>query len=144
MIPFSSLIENMVRGGSYGDNDVQIFGYENINANDPFIDKFLWGQMIHYPHHHQHAAENVAKCNNNANIFNETMQLFPYSVGPNFFVDRVLANEEALKWSNSTLTLKEMHVLDENTKGVRQRTKKESSVHLIKGQWTNEEDRLNI
>ena len=127
----------MVRGGNHGVNGVKIFGNENINVNDPLRDRFLWSQMIHYPNHQQ----------NNASIF-------PYSYGsshefmwPNytqessFVVDGVLANEEALKWTNfnQTPTLG----YGENTNIVGRKTKKETSEVLIKGQWTNEEDRLN-
>jgi len=134
----------MVRGGNHGVNGVKIFGNENINnVNDPMMDRFLWGQMIHYPNHHQ----------NNTSMF-------PYSYGsshhefmwPNtqessFVVDGVLANEEALKWTNfnqtSTLCLKDIQGYGENTNIVGRKTKKETHEILIKGQWTNEEDRLN-
>lgn len=134
----------MVRGGNHGGNGVKIFGYENINANDPFMEIFLWDQMIHYHSHQQ----------NNSSVF-------PYSSGshyeykwPNtqesrFVIDHgVLPNEEPLMWTNfnqtSTLCLKDIHGYEKNTKIVRRKIKKETSIISIKGQWTKEEDRYNI
>ncbi|KAI5435253.1 hypothetical protein KIW84_021897 [Lathyrus oleraceus] len=124
-----------------------MFGNENINTNDPFMDRSLYGQMIHYPNHQE----------NNASVF-------PYSYGSNydefmwpntqessFVVDHgVLPNEEALKWTNfnqtSTLCLKDTNGYGESTKIVGRNTKKEkdNSMVLIKGQWTDEEDRKLI
>nr|QSD99674.1 MYB family transcription factor [Melilotus albus] len=133
----------MARGGNHGVNGIKIFVNENINVNYPLMNRFFWGQMIHYPNYQQ----------NNASVF-------PYSYGsshefmwPNtqessFVVDGVLANEEALKWTNfnqtPTLCLKDIQGYGENTKIVGRKTKKETSEVLIKGQWADEEDRKLI
>ncbi|KAL5102421.1 hypothetical protein RYX36_006748 [Vicia faba] len=124
-----------------------MFGNENINTNDPFMDRSLYGQMIHYPNHQEN--NSIA---------------FPYSYGSNcdefmwantqessFGVDHgVLANEEALKWTNfdqtSTLCLKDANGYGENTKivGKKGKKEKETSMVWIKGQWTDDEDRKLI
>ncbi|XP_045786486.1 transcription factor MYB119-like [Trifolium pratense] len=131
----------MIRGGNYGVNSVKIFGNENINSIDPFMDRFLWDQMMtHYPNHQQNSAS-----------------VFPYSYGSNYefmwpnaqeSINRVIANEEASEWNNfnqnPTFCLKDIHGYGENTKILESKSTKDTSMVLIKGQWANEEDRKLI
>ncbi|KHN46161.1 transcription factor MYB119 [Glycine max] len=114
----------MVRGESHGgDNGSQIYGYEAINASNPpltAIDRFLCG---HFSHQQQHAR------NNDASVF---------------AAEEVFNN----KWTHinqtPTLCMKNMQVSGKNAKVVGRRSKKQSSVCWIKGQWNQEEDRKLI
>lgn len=154
-------------GGGRGGNGLTIYGYGTINATNPSmhrsgppltaIDRFLSGQRSHFPQHH-HEAHNIAK-NNNANAFDKDFCGFSSFGGSSYgflwpntqeasFVDGLLANEEALKWRSThqtpSLCMKDdVQVLRKNAKVVGRRTKKESYVGWIKGQWTDEEDRLS-
>ncbi|XP_020228826.1 transcription factor MYB64 [Cajanus cajan] len=110
----------MVRGGSHGANDFQIYGCESKPSLTTAIgiDRFLRG---HFPHQQQQLAKN-----NDASVF----------------------AEEALKWTNPNQTpklcLKDIQVSGKNVKLVGRRSKKHSSVPWIKGQWNKEEDRKLI
>ena len=132
------------------------------------IDRFLWGQQqSHFPqsqHQHQQQQHNndVAKNISHAStVFDEEFYKFACSGGSNTYrfmwpnyttqeasiVDQLLANEEALNWAHPIPTLcqnEDVQVLgNKNLKVVGRRPKKGSSVSLIKGQWTPEEDRLS-
>lgn len=122
-----------------------MFGNENINTDDPFMDRS--GQMIHYPNHQE----------NNASVFpysyysNYDQFMWQSAQESSFVVDHeVLANEEALKWNNfnqtSTLCLKDTNGYGENMKimGKKGKKEKETSMVWIKGQWTDDEDRFII
>ncbi|XP_057418485.1 transcription factor MYB119-like [Lotus japonicus] len=119
------------------------------------IDMFLWNQ--HSSFSHQPLVENnIARSNNVASVFGEEFSNFPFSGGstqgllwPNTqescFVDEFLPKEEPLECTsinqNPMLCMTVMDVTPINGKGVgRRSTKKESSMPLIKGQWTYEED----
>ncbi|KAK7300964.1 hypothetical protein RJT34_11818 [Clitoria ternatea] len=154
-----------IRRESHGGNGVGIYDRDNINANNPSmdgsnipftaIDKFLRGQQPHFPDHHkQYDHNNFSSVSNSAELCS-----FSSSDHASFhcpktqvsnFVDGVLANEEALKWTNDnnqtpTLCLKDiMHVSGKNAKVARRRKKLESPVCWIKGQWSEEEDRKLI
>ncbi|XP_027368435.1 transcription factor MYB119-like [Abrus precatorius] len=121
------------------------------------IERFLRGQHSHFPHQQQQP-QNVAR-NNDASVFTEELCSFSSSDGSNSsflwpnstqecFVDGLTANEEALMWNNinqsPTLCLKDMRLLGKKARVVGKRSKKESSVFWIKGQWTEEEDRKLI
>ncbi|KAF1889987.1 hypothetical protein Lal_00025317, partial [Lupinus albus] len=146
--PFMKII--MTRGG-HGFVDVPIY----IKATDSSsmhiscppltaIDRFLWNQQAH---------NMVAKNNNASSASADEFSVFssfgglnhrfqwPYTQEASFVYGR-LGNEEALKWTN-------MHQTPEkqvkSVKVMGRRTKKESSsVSLIKGQWSDEEDRKLI
>lgn len=155
-------MEVMVRGGSDGAKHENM-KESNFSMDQSAIDRFLWGQhSYHIPHHQPLVENNIARSNNNvASVFGEEFSNFPFSGGgsthgllwPNTqescFVDGLFAKEEALKWTSINqnpmliMNLKDMHVTGKNGKDIgRKRTKKESSMPLIKGQWTNEEDRF--
>ncbi|KAL2317508.1 hypothetical protein Fmac_031384 [Flemingia macrophylla] len=112
----------ILRGRSHGANDFQIYGWESKPplTTSIGIDRFLRG---HFPQYH--GQQQQAK-NNDANVF----------------------AEEALQWTNTnhtpTLCPKDMQVSGKNVKLVGRRTKKQSSVPWIKGQWNKEEDRKLI
>ncbi|KAK7301780.1 hypothetical protein RJT34_12655 [Clitoria ternatea] len=149
---------------SVGDAIIPLHGSGNIRVTNPSsmchstgppltaIDRFLWGQESRFSHKLELDNNN----NNHASAFDgfgdssggSTTYRF---VWPNniaqeaSFIDQILANEEAVKnWTQQipTLCLKEgVHVLGKNAKGVGRRPKNGSSVPLIKGQWTSEEDK---
>ncbi|TKY47123.1 Transcription factor MYB98 [Spatholobus suberectus] len=147
-------------GGGGGGAIIPIHGCENLRVTNPSmcsagppltaIDRFLWGQQqSHFAQKQQ--PQNVAN-NGHANVLDgfacsggsNYKILWPNSAQEVSFVEQLLANEEALNWTQQvhTLCLKEdVHVLGKNAKVVGRRPKKGSSVPLIKGQWTDEEDR---
>ncbi|KAI4306628.1 hypothetical protein L6164_029889 [Bauhinia variegata] len=116
------------------------------------IDRFLWSQQSQFS---QEQAQNMAKksaarvpatgflgftCSSDATL----KFMWPNSAREVSFV-----NEESFNWRHysqaPTLCRKEnMEDLVKNTKGVGRRNKKGSSVTLIKGNWTEEEDRKLI
>ncbi|KAK7305374.1 hypothetical protein VNO77_43279 [Canavalia gladiata] len=115
------------------------------------IDRFLWTQQSHFPYKQQ--PHNIAN-NSHASVFDGFSSssgstyrfLWPNSTQEaSFVVDQFLANEKALKWTpqNPTLCMKDLQqVSGKNAKVVGRRPKKGSyNVPLIKGQWTDEEDR---
>ncbi|KAK7283639.1 hypothetical protein RIF29_13290 [Crotalaria pallida] len=118
------------------------------------IDRFLWGQQSQFPQK-QPCPLNVAKNNiTHASVFDEGFYRFACSGGsssfwPNTtttqegnFYDEFLANEEALNWAHQFPTLCQKEDADGLGKNLKERpNKKGSSVSLIKGQWTGEEDR---
>ncbi|KAJ7964147.1 Myb transcription factor [Quillaja saponaria] len=156
-------------GGSGGGGGVYGYGNNNMKANpNPLamyrpvgppltsIDRFLWGQQSQYFPKQQQIRENTEEAsvsagrwwggganatslwaNNNSKVVNVVQ-------GANF-LDGLYVNggEAAMKWNfekNPNLGLQDDHV--KTSKGVNgKRTKKGSFMNLIKGQWTDEEDR---
>ncbi|KAF1894807.1 hypothetical protein Lal_00028250 [Lupinus albus] len=145
---------------------IPIHGSENIKAINPSmfrsgssltaIDRFLWTQQSHFPQKQQQQPHvNVAK-NTHASAFDDEFYRLTCSVGgstyrfvwPNYtqegsFYDEFIANED-LNWSHQFPTLcqnEDVKVLGKNVKMVGRRPKKGSYVSLIKGQWSEEEDR---
>jgi myb proto-oncogene protein len=95
------------------------------------IDRFLYGQS----HFSQQQAQNYAK---NKEVLVSDNGLF--SLVDGFFVDG-----EPLNWMherNPNMVFKEeVKAVGKNSKSVGKKAKKGSSEALIKGQWTDEEDR---
>ncbi|KAE9594159.1 putative transcription factor MYB-HB-like family [Lupinus albus] len=145
---------------SGGLDAIPIHGSGNMKATIPSmfrsgppltaIDRFLWGQQ-QQPH-------NIVARNTNASVFDNEFYKVACSGGgssyrfvwPNYtqegsFYDEIIANEEALNWENhfnTTCQNENANVLRKNVKMVRRKPKKgSSSMSLIKGQWTVEEDR---
>ncbi|XP_061354628.1 transcription factor MYB119-like [Gastrolobium bilobum] len=126
------------------------------------IDKFLGNQQNHFPPKQhpqsppkQHPQSNIAK-NNHASVFDDEFcsfacsgdSTYKYDLLHNtqeasFITHHLLPNEEALNWThqNPTLCQKDVQVLGNNAKVVGRMPKKGSSVSLVKGKWSEEEDR---
>jgi len=131
-------------------------GCENIRTSNPSkcsvgppltaIERFLWGQQNHST---QQQSQNVAN-NIHASALNgfggSAYNIVWHNGAKEVnFVEQLLGNEVALNWTQQVppLSLKEdLYVSGKNRKGVGRRPKEESSVPWIKGQWTEEEDRL--
>ncbi|XVF05362.1 hypothetical protein REPUB_Repub05bG0165500 [Reevesia pubescens] len=132
------------------------------------IERFLWGQTQNQPsHHQQYSTQNNVKISKGT-VFGSTtdnglLRGFPFSsdaIGgyvaagvswqTNFvesFVDRLIVDHgETLALTddrNPNMEMKEVKVSMKNTfpKEVGKRNKKVASAALIKGQWTDDEDR---
>ncbi|KAJ1381801.1 SANT/Myb domain [Sesbania bispinosa] len=130
-----------------GSGNIKVMTNHSMCRSGPpltAIDKFLWGQQSH----------------TNASVFDNRFSTFACSGASTTcsflwhnntqeasnFIDQLLANEESLNWTHyhiSTLCQQkeDMQVLGKSSVKMGRRPKKGSSVSLIKGQWTEEEDR---
>ncbi|XP_061376074.1 transcription factor MYB64-like [Gastrolobium bilobum] len=152
--------------GSGCDNaTISTHGWGNIKVTNPSfmyrsgppltaIDKFLGNQQNHFLQK-RHPQNNIAK-KNHASVFDHEFCSFACSGDStykyllhntqeaSFITHHLLPNEEALmNWThqNPTLCQNDVQVLGNNAKLVGRRPEKGSSVSLIKGQWSEEEDR---
>ncbi|XP_019418525.1 PREDICTED: transcription factor MYB108-like [Lupinus angustifolius] len=147
---------------SGGRDAIPILGNGNMKATIPSlfrsgppltaIDRFLWGQQQQQQQPHNNVARNT-----HAIVFDDEFYKVACSGGgstfrfvwPNYtqegsFYDEIIANEEALNWENhfaTTCQNENVLALRKNMKVVRRKPKNGSSMFLIKGQWTAEEDR---
>ncbi|OIW09548.1 hypothetical protein TanjilG_30867 [Lupinus angustifolius] len=155
----------IISSGGYGA--IPIHGSENMKAINPSmfrsgssltaIDRFLWSQQSHFPQKQQQQPHiNVAK-NTHASVFDDEFYRFSCSDGGSTYrfvwpsytqegslYDEFIENEEALNWAQQFPTLcqnEDVQGLGKNVKMVGRRPKKGSPVSLIKGQWSQEEDR---
>ncbi|KAK7387223.1 hypothetical protein VNO78_27830 [Psophocarpus tetragonolobus] len=145
-----------------GSAIIPLHGCGNIRLSHPSmrsvgppltaIDRFLLVQQSQFSHKQQ-KPQNVAN-NGHASVLDASFAcsggstynfLWPNSTHQELsFVEHMLANEEALNWTQQVpaLCLKDdVYLSGKNTKVGGRRPKKASSVPLIKGQWTDEEDR---
>ncbi|RDX70707.1 Transcription factor MYB119, partial [Mucuna pruriens] len=146
-----------MKGIGGGGAIIPLHGCGNIRVSNPTmcsagppltaIDRFLWGQQSHFhkqqPHNvadHSHAGVLdgfVASSGGSAYKF-----LWPNGTHHQVsFIEQIFANEEALNWTQQACLKEDVHVLGKIVKGVGRRPNKGSSVPLIKGQWSDEEDR---
>lgn len=148
----------MESGGGGGGGGCSSFGYGNLQhkphiyrPSPPLtaIDRFLWGQS----NFSQQQTQNNVK--NNERVVLPTSGAIGAAYGSEFlwannqeasFVDGFFADGETLiNWSHgrnqNVSTNEENKVATKSCKGTGKRAKKGSSAALIKGQWTDEEDR---
>jgi len=135
---------------------IPVNGCGNIKVSNPSkcsvgppltaIERFLWAQQSHTT---QQPPQNVVNKIHASALdgFGGSTYNIVWNNGAREvnFVEQLLANEVALNWTQQVppLCLKEdLHVSGKNRKRVGRRPKEGSSVPLIKGQWTEEEDRL--
>ncbi|CAK8565888.1 unnamed protein product [Lathyrus sativus] len=128
----------------FGD-DIKMSNHSSIGPPMSAIDRFLCGQRNHLP-------QNIVDGNccsfgastysymwpNNNNIMTQEAS----------FVDRLLGEEEVMKWTQQipSLSVEKEDVINGllgkgTSKVVGKRPKKVSSLSLIKGQWSDQEDR---
>ncbi|KAL9320010.1 hypothetical protein ACSQ67_011849 [Phaseolus vulgaris] len=134
---------------------IPVNGCGNIKVSNPSkcsvgppltaIERFLWAQQSHTT---QQPPQNVVNKIHASALdgFGGSTYNIVWNNGAREvnFVEQLLANEVALNWTQQVppLCLKEdLHVSGKNRKRVGRRPKEGSSVPLIKGQWTEEEDR---
>lgn len=158
------------RGVSGGDATPPNSVHENLSmhrSGPPLtaIDRFLWGQHSHhFPHKHQRPLQNDDQYGANSTYsFVWPNNTTTHQEEASFVDDQcdLLANEDhqVLNWAHQIPTLCSLQKDDNNVqvlgkgttgaKGVGRRPNKKGSsssssshVSLIKGQWTDEEDRL--
>ncbi|CAJ2640259.1 unnamed protein product [Trifolium pratense] len=133
-----------------GGDHIKITNHSSIGPHLSAIDRFLWGQQNHIPQKKfQQSVDDQNMCS-----FDYSNAL-PYSfMWPNnnmimtqeaSFVDHLLANEEVMNWSDQipSLCVEKEDVVNGLGKGAKvgRKPKKVPSFSLIKGQWTEEEDR---
>ncbi|KAI4305228.1 hypothetical protein L6164_028607 [Bauhinia variegata] len=145
-----------------GGDASQVYGYGHILKSNPTmhrpagppltaIDRFLWGQQSQFS---QQQTQNIAK-NNRARVPAAGFGGFRCSGGatlrfvfPNSTTQAAsFIDDEALNWTyfqTPTLSTNVMEDLVKKAKGVGRKNKKGSSMTLIKGNWTEEEDRKLI
>ncbi|KAL2332930.1 hypothetical protein Fmac_014143 [Flemingia macrophylla] len=136
--------------------NIRVTNPSNFSVGPPLtaIDRFLlWGQQQRHfaqKQQPQNVANNIIHASFlDGNSFCDSTSankiLWPNSTTREVsLVEQLLANEEALNSSRQppALCLKgDVHVSTKNNGNVVGRPKKRSSVPLIKGQWTQEEDR---
>lgn len=147
-------MEGGVGGGGGG------FGHRNLQNNPHIyrptppltaIDRFLWGQS-HFKHQHiqdsERNKEKLVSTNGLCSFSSSSGAIGAVSL-PSFqetsFVDGLFADGDSLNWTherNPNEVLKdEVKVPGKNFRGTGKKGKKGSSSALIKGQWTEEEDR---
>lgn len=135
-----------------GGDNLKITNHSSIGPPLTAIDRFLWGQHNHFPQ--KKLQQNVDDQNTYSfGCSNASTYSFMWPNNNNMmsqeasFVDQLLANEEVMNWTQQIPSLcveKEdaINGLGKGAKVVGRRPKKVSSFSLIKGQWTDEEDRF--
>ncbi|XP_004500264.1 transcription factor MYB64-like [Cicer arietinum] len=136
-------------GVRVGGGDMKITHHSSIGPPLTAIDRFLWSQHNHFPQKkHQQNVDDGNFCSSNCSNASTYCFMWPNNVMTQEanFVDHLMANEDMMNWSNQIPSLcveKEdiINGLGKGGKGVGRRPKKVSNLSLIKGQWTDEEDR---
>ena len=143
-----------MEGGRGGFGYVNLHNYPLYRPSPPLtaIDRFLWGQKENllvpkngFFDFSSSCSNNYDSCSNGGGI------LWPSGANETIFVDGLLLDGETQNWRNDdvnpNLGLKDSESklsVEKNCGGVRKKVKGGYSTNLIKGQWTDEEDRLYL
>ncbi|GAU34124.1 hypothetical protein TSUD_66030 [Trifolium subterraneum] len=140
-----------VIGASVGGGDhIKITNHSSIGPPLSAIDRFLWSQQNHLPQKKlQQSVDDQNMCSFGCSNASTHSFMWPNNnmimTQEASYFDHLLANEEVMNWTHQIPSLcvekDVVNGLGEGTKMVGRKHKKVSSFSLIKGQWTNEEDR---
>lgn len=125
-------------GSHFGvGDDIKMSNHSSIAPPLTAIDRFLWGQRSHIPQN----IDDENFCSFGASAYSYIWPNNNIMTQEASFVD-----EDVMNWTHSLCVEKEdvINGLGKGTsKVVAKRPKKVSSISLIKGQWSDEEDRFS-
>lgn len=130
-------------GSCVSGDTMKIANHSSTGPPLTAIDRFLYGQHSHYPQKKE--SQNVDDDHLLANVSTYNFLWSNNSTQESNVVDHLLANEDVLNWTQQMcIENEDVNVLGKGAKVVGAKPRKVSSMSLIKGQWTDEEDRFSI
>ncbi|KAM7501820.1 hypothetical protein LguiB_000724 [Lonicera macranthoides] len=139
-----------MEGGKGGFGYVNLHNYPLYRPSPPLtaIDRFLWDQKEKFLVPENEFFDFSSSCSNYDSCSNGGGILWPSGTNETIFVDGLLLDGETQNWRNDdvnpNLGLKDSEsklLVEKNCGGLGKRVKGGYSTNLIKGQWTDEEDR---